>query len=81
MPRGVRVTPSRPGRREGWDDDEAWASNSDDDEFVTRVATEPVSLPAERHHHYTAPAPSSHGAWTLMTSDMYDAHPVSYTHL
>lgn len=75
MPRGVRVTPSRPGRREGWDDDEAWASNSDDDEFVTRVATEPVSLPAERHHHYTAPAPSSHGAWTLMTSDMYDVHP------
>ena len=33
-----RSSPRKPRVDDGWDD-EAWASNSDDEEFVTRIAT------------------------------------------
>lgn len=61
MPRSGRGPPRRPEHDAWVDDDDAWAANSDDDEFVARIATEPVTL--------GAPSPAATQAWTLMTSE------------
>ena len=64
MPRALRSSPGRRSRSvpDAWDD-AAWASQSDDDEFVARMATEPV--------HDTRPPPPTRGAtWTPLTRDM-----------
>ncbi|WFD24746.1 GTPase-activating protein [Malassezia equina] len=68
MPRALRspqVRRSRPAS-DGWDDD-AWASQSDDDDFVTRMATEPV----QDRRSPPPPPPPTHGTtWTPLTHDV-----------
>ncbi|WFD28532.1 GTPase-activating protein [Malassezia nana] len=78
MPRVVRSPQVRRSRTapDGWDD-EAWASQSDDDDFVARMATEPVTdaraPPVTAHgptwmpltHHASPPASPPHAPSVL----------------
>ena len=72
-----RSSPRKPRVDDGWDD-EAWASNSDDEEFVTRIATRRTpsaawtrAMDAQKEGAYQhlpqeAPAaPSAHGPRVL----------------
>ena len=69
MPRSGRGPPRRAAHGAWVDDDDAWAATSDDDEFVARIATEPVAL--------SAPSPPAPPAWTLMTSEPPAAEPLA----
>lgn len=62
------VTP--PHERDAWDDD-AWASHSDDDDFVKRVVSTPVERRASvrRKKHAAPTPPSSGGMWMPVPGD------------
>lgn len=66
-----RSSPRKPRVDDGWDD-EAWASNSDDEEFVTRIATRRTPSAAwtramdahkeEAYQHLPSDAPTASSA-------------------